>query len=371
MNTLKLKLIGTFSCLGILLSQSTAFGRDLHIYGFADLVTSQVSTENQIVSTQNNGKNLNVDPETRLGLNLSADLSADFKFAGQLLAKGNDEGTYSLNADWIFMTYRHNDNFSFRFGRQINPAFLFSEQIDVGFTYLWVRLPYEVYGSLPVKSFNGASVIYNLPVSDYNFQVQLMGGAGDISIRSRSGSYYGASNSTRGIELSLNSDSSKIRIAYMGINAEARLINTASPPNVTVTSIDFGTFHAFMAGASLEWSKFLFFMEGARIVVENGSAIRSSSSAYCSLGYQVTSKLTPYITYAWLGSLNGDLNRFVPLDPTTPVKKDQYSAMVGINYKVIPTLAVKSEYMRTQQNYNDSTFSFGANIYTVAVDFIF
>ncbi|WP_198097176.1 hypothetical protein, partial [Clostridioides difficile] len=81
-------------------------------------------------------------------------------FAGQLVARGSDGGNYNVQADWLFLTYRPNDELKFRGGRQIAPIFLYSEQVDVGYTYLPTRLPYEVYGTVPVKSVTGVGVIY-------------------------------------------------------------------------------------------------------------------------------------------------------------------------------------------------------------------
>ncbi|MES2768752.1 MAG: hypothetical protein V4596_06360 [Bdellovibrionota bacterium] len=347
---------------------------DLRIYGFADIVGSQSTSPYTLGAIGNTDRYITLDPESRLGLNLSSDLGGDeFRFAGQLLAKGNDEGSYELSADWIFVTYKYTDDFSIRVGRQINPIFLYSEQIDVGFTYLWVRLPAEVYETFPVKSFNGASLLYSTAIGDYRFQAQIFGGAGDVSIDQVNGKVYGAAQNTRGVEFLLSGDNMKFHITYIGTNADGTLTTYSTGPSgpPTVTLIDFGTFHVVSSGGSVDFEKFFFATEATRALVEGGGYVRSFTGAYASLGYHISPKLTPYLTFAWQGSLNGLAYMFPDPSVSTSTKKDQHSFMLGVNYKATPSLALKGEYMRTQQNYEDSLKSYGANTYTVAMDIIF
>ncbi len=347
---------------------------DLRIYGFADIVGSQSTSSYPLDGIGNADRYITLDPESRLGLNLSSDLGSDeFRFAAQLLAKGDDEGSYELSADWIFVTYKYTDDFSIRVGRQINPVFLYSEQIDVGFTYLWVRLPAEVYEGFPVKSFNGASLLYSTSIGDYSFHAQIFGGAGDVSIDQVNGKIYGAAQNTRGVEFSLSGDNMKFHVTYVSTNADGTLTTYSTGPSAppSVTLIDFGTFHIVSGGGSVDLDKFFFATEATRALVEGGGFVRSFTGAYASLGYHISPKLTPYLTYAWLGSVNGLAYMFPDPLVSTSTRKDQHSYMLGVNYKATPSLALKGEYMRTQQNYEDSQVSYGANTYTLAMDIIF
>lgn len=349
----------------MLINCVAAHAVDLQIRGFADIVGAQTNTDFPMNDLGTKEKHLGFDPESRLGLNLSADIGDDLVFASQILARGSDRGAYKLLADWIFVTYKPHENWNLRAGRQISPAFLYSEQIDVGYTYLWVRLPYELYGFYPIKSFNGASGIYTLPVGDYRFQAQLFGGSGESVIEEGSYVIEARQTEVRGVDFRLSSENLKFHAAYIAGRAQVKL-----PPN---TIQDFGTLEVLSAGFSIDYGKFIGVAEFSNMISE-GDALKVVKGAYGSIGYRVTDKLTPYLMYSSAHKVNGLFFMNPSLDPlATPTifMKRQDAYMAGLNYKANPSLVFKTEYMRTQQIYEDPSVDYGADTYSVSMDIIF
>lgn len=60
-----------------------------------------------------------------------------------------------------------------RAGRLRSPVYMYSESLDVGFSYPWLRLPDEVYSQVQLTNYEGADVVYTLPLSygSVTFQV--------------------------------------------------------------------------------------------------------------------------------------------------------------------------------------------------------
>ena len=368
-----------FCFLPLFFCSRQALAVDLQIHGFSDLIGSRSNTNYPVDTINNNGGHLTVDSESRLGLNFNADLGNRLTFASQILAQGNG-GAYNLAADWLFATYRPFDEFAVRIGRQINPQFLYSEQYAVGYTYLWTRLPSEVYGLNPIDSFNGVSIIYTHPWGDLEFQMQIYGGAGDTNGQGGALSYTATLDDNKGVELVLLSLSDKFKIRA-GYNSSNPVVTEAVQVPIMQTPVgaingtmfipaDIGTIQTFTAGTSFEWMRFEGRSEIARIV-GTSAFIRTVTGAYGTLGYRLLPFMTPYFNYAWEGGVSGSAYTFpVPSISTTQLT-DKHGTTVGLNFKVSPSAVVKAEYMRTQSNFVDTSKDFGVNTYTFTFDLIF
>lgn len=348
----------------ILFLTQPALSAELQWHGFADIVAAQTNTQDFLNDLNNHEEELGIDPESRLGLNLIADLADDFTFAAQILARGSNNGAYTLAADWVFATYRPSDTYSFRIGRQNNPAFLYSEQLDVGYTYLWVRLPADIYGYYPVKAMNGLSLLYDLPIGDNNnLQIQIFGGSGDTSFTTNSLVLEAQSHRIRGAEISWTTDTSKLRGAYIANNPIATL-DVGSGPVLA----DFGTFEVTAIGGYANFGKFILTSEASHIVSE-GAVLKKVHAVYASLGYQVTSALTPYVMYSTARDFEGQL--FITPGPPMKVKENQHSYMIGVNYKINPSVVLKAEYMNYQEKFTGSGGENTAEAASASMDMIF
>lgn len=103
----------------------------------------------------------------------------------QLLSRFEDEFRSDsdgvVNTEWAYLTYRPVDAASVRFGRMRTPLYMFSEYLDVGFAYPWVRPPVETY-RVPFTYYDGISVDYVVELGDWNLLTNVAGGRSDPSV---------------------------------------------------------------------------------------------------------------------------------------------------------------------------------------------
>jgi len=100
--------------------------------------------------------------ETFLGLNLSKDLTQEWRVAAQILARSTADS--AAKVDWAFVTYEPSSQWNITLGKQKIPMWMVSAYLDVGRAYPWVVPPEEVYTLFNLKAFNGGAAAYNLPL---------------------------------------------------------------------------------------------------------------------------------------------------------------------------------------------------------------
>lgn len=83
-------------------------------------------------------------------------------------------GTSSqLEAEWGYLSYQWKDNTSLRIGRIRAPLYYFSDFLDVGFAYPWVRPPKEVY-NIPARGIHGIDMITRHQLYGWTTTTQLI-----------------------------------------------------------------------------------------------------------------------------------------------------------------------------------------------------
>lgn len=94
-----------------------------------------------------------------LGLQMDARLNARWGVTIQAkFAPAQDTETgWEPTLAWAFVSWRPDNDWLLRIGKLRVPAYLNSENIDVGATFDYARLPYEMYSVTPTSDFTGAS----------------------------------------------------------------------------------------------------------------------------------------------------------------------------------------------------------------------
>jgi len=119
---------------------------------------------------------LEVKPETMLGTQLDVDLGEGLRLGVQMTAKG---GTgFDTELEWLYLNYDIVPALSLQVGRVRIPYYHFSESIEVGYTYHWLRPPTEIYISA-VTVMEGGKFIYTTHWGDVDIQTQVFGGSTD------------------------------------------------------------------------------------------------------------------------------------------------------------------------------------------------
>lgn len=111
-----------------------------------------------------------VSPEvdSRLGLQMSAELASRLSGVVQVVTKQRYDDTYKPTLEWANLKYDLTPDLSVRAGRMVLPVFLVGDYRNVGFALPWVRPPQEVYQVIPVTNFDGLEFTLQSRFDDYH-----------------------------------------------------------------------------------------------------------------------------------------------------------------------------------------------------------
>ncbi len=109
-------------------------------------------------------------PESKLGLQGTAQLSEVFSATSQVVGRALDDGSASV--EWAYFTYKPSPAWTLQFGRKRLPLSHFSDVQDVGYAYHWVRPPPEIYGWDAVN-YNGVNATYRGAVGAWSLKSNL------------------------------------------------------------------------------------------------------------------------------------------------------------------------------------------------------
>ncbi len=104
-----------------------------------------------------------------LGIQLTGEVSDKLSATAQLTTRSSDD--YDINAEWAYMTYALTDESQLRIGRLRTPFYLYSDYLDVGYSYSWVSPPREVY-YLPINNIDGIDYFATGTVGSFDASVQ-------------------------------------------------------------------------------------------------------------------------------------------------------------------------------------------------------
>lgn len=144
-----------------LMAPLAAFSQpQIHGFGTAGAVISTAGSSAFDYGLYNIDRRLNFRSPTRVGMNLSDSLDERFSYNFQVIAKGNDTvRPHAVNVEWAQLNWEPSSWARISFGRQKLPLWLFSDRIEVGYSYHWVAPPAELYQlSSGVNSVDGVAI---------------------------------------------------------------------------------------------------------------------------------------------------------------------------------------------------------------------
>ena len=137
-------------------------------------------------STKPNGagysRNWSGDVDSRLGLQVTADLTPKLTAVLQVLAQQRYDNTYTPRVEWANVKYAITPDLSVRVGRIAMPTFLVGEYRNVSYAVPWVRPPVQLYGHMvPITSSDGVDASYKVRISDVTNTLQVSYGGNEIN----------------------------------------------------------------------------------------------------------------------------------------------------------------------------------------------
>jgi len=152
----------------LLASTQTAIANDLNINGFLSVGGSLLSNDD--VSIPGYDTTGGFKQDTILGLQLSKSVNDSTSVTGQLVSRGAED--YKTEASWAYATYAATDNLDLRMGRLRLPLYYYSDFLEVGYAYDWVRPPLEVYNS-QFNTVDGADLNYRFSFGSIDNSLQV------------------------------------------------------------------------------------------------------------------------------------------------------------------------------------------------------
>jgi len=321
------------------------------------------------------------DQLSKFGAQLSYGITDTVGVTVQATAKAQQD-EWKANLEWAYLSWQTNDQLMLRAGRLRSPVYMYSESLDVGYSYPWLRLPDEVYSQVQVTNYEGVDAVYTLPLSYGSVTVQVAGGqsknrdyyAYDQQFDIDYGNLFGAS-----VSLATN-DFGTLRIGYVEANiktdingtVDASAIGLGANRTLSLLTLDKEKGKFTSIGYQYDNGTWVSSNEWTSRMIEN-DGMESIDSFYL-MGGRRFGDFLPHVTYAQLDDNGGR----------------QSSWTLGLNYQAAPTVVVKGEYKRVDtKNGYDGVFTrnaqevfdnavgiapvrnYDGDIVSVGVDFVF
>lgn len=259
-----------------------ADGEELRLYGYDD--------------------DFDFRPESKLALQASSNLGNGLSVTAQAIARGADD--FNVDMEWAFVSYDFGESSRINVGKLRIPFYQYSDFLDVGYAYPWIRPPESVY-DLFFSTMEGANLQFNGAMGNWDSGLQLVMGrtANDLVI---SGEESNADlRNLVGGAWTINNDWLTLRAAYFqadttientSLNAvEAGLIGAgfADQGNSLAARDDKGSFLGL--GFKADNGSWLLAGEVTQIKVED-SFVADQDSAYITIG-KTFNDLMFHVTY--------------------------------------------------------------------------
>jgi hypothetical protein len=104
-----------------------------------------------------------------LGLQVTGVVSDKLTVTAQAIARSKND--YSLDSEWAYLTWQASDTTRIRVGRLRSPFYVFSDSLDVGYSYAWISPPEEAYG-IPFNNVDGVDVYTTATLGSFDTSLQ-------------------------------------------------------------------------------------------------------------------------------------------------------------------------------------------------------
>ena len=118
-----------------------------------------------------------LEVDSRLGLQLDAELSRRLSATVQAIAREGADGEPDVVLEWGFLRFLPTDSTSVRVGRMSLPVFALSDFREVGYANVLLRPPEDVYAQIPLTRFDGIDLTFDIDYGATLFRAQFFGGA--------------------------------------------------------------------------------------------------------------------------------------------------------------------------------------------------
>ena len=147
---------------------------EIRINGFGSIYAGQTLDSNDTFIGYEN--ELNFENDSLFAVQVTADVSEGLSATAQIISRGSND--WDAEFEWAYISYDVSENLNLKAGRLRFPNYYYSEFIDVGYAYHWIRPPNDVYAS-ELTNFDGMSALYNMYTGDFGHSFLVAYGSRD------------------------------------------------------------------------------------------------------------------------------------------------------------------------------------------------
>ena len=175
-----MSMVRTLLASAILLAAPTLFAQSVQITGFGQMVAGTVSDGDSFPGTGYDS-DWDFKDESLFALQVRGDLNDQWSATAQLVARGRDD--FDPEFAWAYVGWNGGNGWSAKLGRQRLPLYRYSDFLEVGYAFPWLRVPNAIY-NLEFNNFDGASASYTFGTGAWFTTVQGSAGRfdGDIEL---------------------------------------------------------------------------------------------------------------------------------------------------------------------------------------------
>jgi len=343
-----------------------SMGQDnISIYGFGTLgLTYQdnddiVYRSNMRMSKGSQG-NISLQNDSRLGLQIDWQMQPNLSFTVQGSADSS-----GAELEWANLKYNITDDLNIKIGKMRFPTAMYSDILKVSYSYDWVRLPEDVYGILPLTSYQGAEVNYQTLHKGMEYHVKFYCGKSKDTMvgGDKVGDYDIDLKHTVGLNMSIIFDDFEFYTGYTQTdititNAEINnyfnalysrddisakqksILKYYDPRNKKTNYLSLGFKYSYKNA----------YLLGEYVNMNMDNIISDNYAWYLTAGYHID-KFTPHITYS---KVTGRSNYNIKVDDEQ-IDKDlqemvqrtltsQKHISIGVRYDIKDNIALKTQY---------------------------
>ena len=224
----------------------------------------------------------------------------------QLISRGSE--SYETEASWAYITYAATDSTDIRMGRLRTPFFYYSDFLEVGYAYNWIRPPSIVYRLNDLSSLSGADVTQHFSFGSVDSTVQFYAGRFTDEVNLSGSDYNVELRRVMGIVLNMSMGDFGTRVSYhqtdlsmdldpAGTRPLDQLAGTATLAGVGDDFIPDEDKSAFYQ-ASVNYDNGSTSVIAEWTALKHDSAILNDDTAYMISAAQRMGSVTAHLTYA-------------------------------------------------------------------------
>lgn len=378
---MKYSLAACFSAAALFISLPSQAQDKIQWSGFGNIAAGMTTgSDDQLFGYDDD---VNFNPDTLFALQAKASLSDKLSITTQIMSRGSED--FDLGVEWAYLQYQLTDSSSINVGKLRLPFYMYSDSLDVGYSYHWLRTPQSVY-RVAFDNYTGVSFQHNAFVGDFIFNTQVI--AGNMQDDIEAGGTEAAEaelNNLIGFNTSAIYNNLTMRVAYYQTNdtnihlneidsllATLRQVGAGQVASELEVSEDKGTF----AGVGFMYDNFNWFVGGEYTELEvEASYIPQQRSSYLTAG----KRFEGWALHATIGQTDDEVvnaERFSVAVPqlqavvsqvTTGVISENTYTSVGANFNIAPSAVLKFDVTHSDDKLTDESDV----LVSAAVQFVF